>query len=1249
MKADLSRNTFDRARHYSAVRLQQGRIVTDADWNEQADLTRYRAERLALDAIGGCGGPVDGAGYALVAETNALAVTAVNEDSAWVVGEDGALLRSDDGGASWTLVDVGTTAHLRAVAVAGSAIWVVGDDGTILRSTDGGTTWPDRGAGSAGALFGVAATDGDHAWAVGDGGLAFATADGGLTWVRVQTEAAHLYAIDVSDGINGLAVGRAGIMVATHDGGATWSGVASGTDHHLRAIARIGATRICVAGDGGTIRYSDDGVAWNAATMPPNVTAPLYAFAFRDDGEGWAAGDDGALLHSSDDGETWSMLDAGASLTLRGLAVTGTGAAWAVGDGSTLLRIDTGSPEVMPGSLPAVNLSIEPGRYWVQGMLCELETRCSYAHQADGGAAARLTPGIHLIYLDAWQRHVSALQAPEIREVALGGPDTATRARGLAQVRALPLPVISPNDWSCVSEVDAWDDLLAQPRPRLAARAEPQLAPASVCEIAATAGYRRLENQLYRVEVHEGGASPTFKWSRENASVEYAVVSLTVDEVNDQTIVRVAARGRDSNLDLAVHDRVELVDDDSEATARAGTVLEYVADGDDELELVLAGVPPGTLGRDPARHPLLRRWDQHPETAGEHVLTIVEGTWIELEEGVQVRFELGGVSGVVYRPGDYWQIPARTITADVEWPRSDDGDPLALAPAGVADAYCRIGIVEVADDGSVSILDDCRTLFPPLTAMVQILYGGGDGQDEAPNALLPQPLEVHVHRGGLPLADSRVSFAVETGAGGVGPEGGPMAASVEVPTNVEGHASCRWTLGPGLTAPSRHQRVVARLLDAGGTPVSGQSVVFAATAWLTLQYAGGDGQQAAAGAALANPIVARVEHGGEGVAGYALVASASGGGNATASTSATDTDGKMAFNWRLGNSGAQSLSIALLDSDGNAAQSIAYTASIAATTTGGCAVTIGPGGQFDRLDNELLLRLLNERKGDLCLCFLPGTHQIDSLHLVAGLEGARLILHGCGPTAVVVTKEVVLQGFTVLEMRDLSVQLAGDLGVTLENNGDVRLRGLNIDGVDASVRVLLSAIGADRLRMHCCTFGQGQQASAVIAEVANECHVTDNRFDGTVSFYGLPGKDRLRELINAYANSPDAKLVAGTSRLHFANNEVGLLAIADTLVEQLLALEADGLFQSAVLQGNTFNSQSNVFASGLVNFADNSFLAQPTDGSTPYGVVGANRATAAGNVAVVNGDAAILHFLRPRTGGFSGAANQIFTSPPSLN
>ena len=91
-------------------------------------------------------------------------------------------------------------------------------------------------------------------------------------------------------------------------------------------------------------------------------------------------------------------------------------------------------------------------------------------------------------------------------------------------------------------------------------------------------------------------------------------------------------------------------------------------------------MPSGTIGQDPSRHPILRRWDHKPALAGTNVLPIVEDTWIHLEDGVQVRFASGGV----YRPGDHWQIPARTISADVEWPRDDDGDPIARPPAGIA-------------------------------------------------------------------------------------------------------------------------------------------------------------------------------------------------------------------------------------------------------------------------------------------------------------------------------------------------------------------------------------------------------------------------------------------------------------------------------------------------------------------------------------------------------------------------------------
>src|SRR5262249_45266351 len=193
MKSDLSRDTFERARHFSEVRLQQGRVVTDADWNEQADLTRYHAARAARDTIGACGAPADAAGYGLVAETNALAVHALDTNVIWIAAEDGALLRTTNGGTDWARVALDTTANLRARAQVGGTGWAVGDGGLVRRTSNQGASWSPQNPGTLRTLRGVAVFDADHAWAVGDGGIVIATSDGGASWRVVQTNAARLH------------------------------------------------------------------------------------------------------------------------------------------------------------------------------------------------------------------------------------------------------------------------------------------------------------------------------------------------------------------------------------------------------------------------------------------------------------------------------------------------------------------------------------------------------------------------------------------------------------------------------------------------------------------------------------------------------------------------------------------------------------------------------------------------------------------------------------------------------------------------------------------------------------------------------------------------------------------------------------------------------------------------------------------------------------------------------------------------
>jgi hypothetical protein len=902
--------------------------------------------------------------------------------------------------------------------------------------------------------------------------------------------------------------------------------------------------------------------------------------------------------------------------------------------------------------LPAVNLSIKPGRYYVDGTLCELEARASYSHQPDGGAPKRLAPGAYLIYLNAWQRHLSSLEMPAIREVALGGPDTATRARSVAQVRALPLPVASPFDWNCDSSLASWDALVKAPRPRLAARAEPQLAAANICEIAATAGYRRLENQLYRVEVHEGGANPTYKWSRENGSVGYSVVSVNLAQ--QHTLVRVNARGRDANLDLAVHDRVELVDDDAERIHRAGILFEYLNDGEDELELVLAGGPAGLIGQDPSQHPILRRWDHQPAVADTHVLPIIENAWIELEDGVQVRFTPGGI----YRPGDYWQIPARTITGDVEWPRDDNGDPIPREPAGVVDAYCRLGIVEVSAHGVATVVSDCRELFPPLTSLEQLLYVSGDGQDAAPGALLAQPLEVRVAQGSVPVAGARVRFEVDSGGGRIGAGRGGSPWQFETATDRDGQAFCRWTLGPAAAAPARFQRVRANLLDADGQALPGQTVVFCATALLWLQYVSGDGQEAPPGAPVPHPLEVRVANGTDGVAGAVLRYTVEQGGGSVVGPmiAATDAHGLASIGWQLGASGSQRLRAELIDSDGQVLQRQSFNANavVAATAGGGCDITIGGGGDHEKLDSGLLRSLLEQGGGRACICFLPGNHDIGALEANGG-ERFRLSLHGCGHASLLTLGGTLrLGGFVALELSDLVIQAQGELGILLEKNTEVRLAAVQIDRSRDQARTpCLRIAGAQRVSVTGCEVTAALPTPAVVTsavvfeDITGDCRVAHNRFVGVVSFYGDPASvpPTSSTLLQLAQGGRSARLDAvRAAQLKFCSNSVSLLAVGAAVISSLSAASpaASGLFETATVAGNTITEPLNLFvASRMIAVSSNTLLAQPGLDDV-YGLFIAERATAVGNLTMLPARGPPLMFAAQN---FEKAANVALVQP----
>ena len=517
----------------------------------------------------------------------------------------------------------------------------------------------------------------------------------------------------------------------------------------------------------------------------------------------------------------------GGPLHDAGLAI-----AAAVGDLPPAQQAAAGALTLRPG-----DLFISAGRYYVDGILCENDQPVLATGQPDlpvdaeivrvGDNLTKLVPppqaGVYLVYADVWSRHLTAIEAPHILETALGGPDTCTRTKTVWQVKLLRAGNVGA-DINCATEVLAWGQVTAKPTGKLSARAEPGAVSTDPCIVAPGAGYRRLENQLYRVEVHKSGTlgNATFKWSRDNGSI------LTTWESKAGNDLTVGSIGRDQPLGFAAGQWIELTDDDRDQRGEAGTLVRLV-----KAEGKVLTIDPASAGTDPVdralfkTNPKIRRWD----SAGPVDIQVPGGNqgFVPLEGGVEVKFSAGS-----YRTGDYWLIPARTATGDVEWPKdpTNNNAPIPQPPHGIEHHYCRLAVAEF-NAGQWTIKSDCRELFPPATELTSLHYVGGDGQEMAPDPSATQwlcgPLQVRVLNGGTPVAGAKVVFQVFEPH----PAGSAKLATLDqaqqgtqltVVTDDSGLAACRWRLD--ASAANVCQMVSATLLNRAGLPTLHQQVIF---------------------------------------------------------------------------------------------------------------------------------------------------------------------------------------------------------------------------------------------------------------------------------------------------------------------------------------------------------------------------------------------------------------------------------------
>jgi len=293
--------------------------------------------------------------------THLLDICAVTENILWTVGYEMSggnpatsfISRSEDGGASWTLqyYQAGGSVFNAISAVDVNTAWVVGAGGIILKTTNGGTNWTLQPYGYTNTLSSVCAIDANTAWISGSSipwygtwehmypdfttsppsyPIVLKTNDGGATWETKLTGTYNEYFFDISavDGNNAVAVGKD----ITYSPIPFWWAPFDYPQLGYFALMSIGQANIMFTHDGGNSWWAGaGGVADRAVDM---VDVNL----------GWAVGFDYTLQKTVNGGNTWTTQYSRPEthLYLTDVDAVDMDNAWAVGDRATILHTSSG-------------------------------------------------------------------------------------------------------------------------------------------------------------------------------------------------------------------------------------------------------------------------------------------------------------------------------------------------------------------------------------------------------------------------------------------------------------------------------------------------------------------------------------------------------------------------------------------------------------------------------------------------------------------------------------------------------------------------------------------------------------------------------------------------------------------------------------------------------------------------------------------------------------------------------------------
>ena len=217
------------------------------------------------------------------------------------------LLHTSDGGESWApaskLNRSGLDYGFGPGSVAGSTrfqIHVPNTGVNVYRTDDGGASWVTVGELPRNAYGRIFFIDQQHGWVIADfqeKSIGFTT-DGGKTWDFVNERVSNRSPqIKFVNPMNGWAFGEESTLLASVDGGHTWKRQSTGIPgyHPLRGMAFLNEREGFIAAEDKVIHTTNGGSSWQTfGDFPPST---VYALSFPDNSHGWVVGKNGYISH----------------------------------------------------------------------------------------------------------------------------------------------------------------------------------------------------------------------------------------------------------------------------------------------------------------------------------------------------------------------------------------------------------------------------------------------------------------------------------------------------------------------------------------------------------------------------------------------------------------------------------------------------------------------------------------------------------------------------------------------------------------------------------------------------------------------------------------------------------------------------------------------------------------------------------------------------------------------------------------